>query len=68
MKKVKLLLFLILCLFISTVNVYASSISSIDMDIKVDKNGTAIVTETWNANVNQGTEGWHPYYNLNNSI
>ena len=67
MKKIKLLLFLIICLFVTNLNVNASSINTIDMDIKLDKNGTAIITETWDANVNQGTEGWHPYYNLGNS-
>lgn len=47
--------------------VNATSISSIDMDIYVKDNGDAIVTETWVANVTEGTEGYHPYYNLGNS-
>ena len=55
-------------LFFSTLMVVdASSISMIDMDIYVDKNGVATVTETWNANVTDGTEGWHPYYNIGSS-
>ena len=60
----KKILFFILCFFASISVVNASSISSIDMDIVLDEYGTATITETWKANVNQGTEGWHPYYNL----
>lgn len=48
--------------------VYANEISNIDMDIFIDKQGNALVTETWNAYVTSGTEGWHPYYNLGNSV
>lgn len=67
MKKVKFFLFSIFCLFVAVLDVSASNISSINMDIEIDKNGTAVVTETWNASVNQGTEGWHPYYNIGKS-
>lgn len=44
--------------------VNASEVSSIDMNIYVDNYGTAYVEEIWDAYVNEGTEGWHPYYNL----
>ena len=64
MKKILLFLTVLLFPFVAS----ASSISTIDMDIKLDSDGTAHVTETWNANVNQGTEGWHPYYNIGESI
>ena len=63
MKKI----FLILLLIISIRVVKANTISSIDMDIYVDIEGTATVTETWIADVSSGTEGWHPYFNLGNS-
>ena len=53
--------------FIIPFSVKANTISSIDMDIVLDQFGTATVTETWKANVSQGTEGWHPYYNLGKS-
>ena len=54
--------------FLSSISIVkANDISSIDMDIYVDIEGTATVTETWIADVNGGTEGWHPYYNLGNS-
>lgn len=62
-------LFLMLLLLISPIMVVdASSIEKIDMDILVDIYGNATVTETWNASVDEGTEGWHPYYNLGNSV
>ncbi len=55
-------------LFITSVYlVKANTISNIDMDIYVDMEGTATVTETWKANVSNGTEGWHPYFNIGNS-
>ena len=62
----KILLFVMLLLGPIMV-VDATSISNIDMDIFVDIYGNATVIETWDAYVNQGTEGWHPYYNLGNS-
>ena len=48
-------------------NVEANSIKSITMDIFVNNDGTANVTETWNCSTSQGTESYHPYYNLGNS-
>ena len=62
----KLFLFMILLLG-PLVVVDATSISNIDMDIMVDNFGNATVIETWNAYVTEGTEGWHPYYNLGSS-
>lgn len=57
-----------LALFSIGNKVEANSIQSIAMDIFVDDNGDATVTETWRCNVNQGTEVYHPYYNLGNSV
>lgn len=48
-------------------NVQANSISKISMDIYIDNSGNATVTEIWNCNTSQGTEVYHPYYNLGNS-
>lgn len=48
--------------------VEANSIQSISMDIFIDDSGDAYVTETWKCNVNQGTEVYHPYYNLGKSV
>ena len=63
----KKILLIIILLFTSIMYVDATSISKIDMDIYVDNNGTATITETWDADVTQGTEGWHPYFNLGKS-
>ncbi len=48
-------------------NVEANSINKISMDIYVDDYGNAQVTEIWDCYVNEGTEAYHPYYNLGNS-
>ena len=58
---------LFLLLLIPFVTVRANTISSIKMDIYVDMDGNATITETWDAYVNQGTEGYHPYFNIGNS-
>ena len=67
MKKVIKIISLISILFLFPLVVKANTINKIDMDIYVDKNGTAHVTETWSANLTQGTEGYKPYYNLGNA-
>ena len=70
MKKIyKLMCLFIFMLLIICLNktTKANSISSISMDIYVDKNGNAQVTEVWDCTTNQGTEVYHPYYNLGNS-
>ena len=45
----------------------ANSINSISMDIFLDDEGNASVTEVWKCNTSYGTEVYHPYYNLGNS-
>ena len=70
MKKVfKILFFALLAYALFTLGktVSANSINRISMDIFVDSNGNANVTETWNCYSNQSTEVYHPYYNLGNS-
>ena len=66
MKKILYILLLIFCTIFPLI-VNANSIDSIDMNIYVDNEGNAHVTETWKANLNQGTEGYKPYYNLGNA-
>lgn len=51
--------------FINVVN--ANDIEKITMDIYVDNLGNAHVTEVWVADLEDGTEGYKPYYNLGNS-
>ena len=68
-KTLKILFIFIFCLLIFSFckNVKANSIDKISMDIYVDTNGNATVTETWTCEVDSGTEIYHPYYNLGKS-
>ncbi len=64
----KIYLFVVgIILFIPNL-VLANSIENINIDIYIDNIGTAHVTETWNAKLDEGTEGYKPYYNIGNSI
>lgn len=54
-------------LFSGTITVNANSISNIDMDIYIDSNGNAHVTETWQVNLKEGTEGYRVYSHMNDS-
>ena len=65
MKKFILSFVMMMLVFTSAVN--ANSINSITMDIYIDSNGDADITEVWNCTTNQGTESYHPYYNLGES-
>ena len=47
--------------------VQANSIEKISMDIYIQEDGDAKVTEVWECNTTQGTEVYHPYYNLQTS-
>ena len=64
MKKILVFLF---SFFLSITVVNASSIDEVDMDIVLDEYGNATITEKWAAYPTQGTEAWHPYYNLGDS-
>ena len=67
MKKfIKTFLFSIFIFLISD-KVYANNIDSINMDIYLDKYGNANITEEWNANLTDGTEGFRYFGNLGNS-
>ncbi len=64
----RILSYVILLVFLLIpISIKANSISNINMDIYLDNNGTAHITETWSANLNEGTEGYKPYYNLGNA-
>lgn len=65
--KISLIFLFSLITFTIGKNVEANSISKISMDIYIDNNGDATITEVWNCYNNQGTEAYHPYYNLGNS-
>lgn len=66
MKKISYVLLFIICIFMAT-KVYANDIKRITMDIYVDNSGNAHIKEEWTADLNSGTEGYKPYYNLGNS-
>lgn len=65
--KVFLLFAFCFIIFGFTKTVQANSIEKISMDIYINKNGNAIVTEVWSCQASSGTEIYHPYYNLGNS-
>lgn len=69
LKILKILLFSLLLYVFFTLgeNASAASINSIFMNIYIDDNGNASVTETWRCYANEGTEIYHPYYNLGTS-
>lgn len=50
-----------------TKTVQANSIEKISMDVYIDNNGNASVTEIWDCQTSSGTEVYHPYYNLGKS-
>lgn len=58
-----------ICLFIiflilGMTDVKANTVNNIEMDVYIDKNGNASITEVWDANLTEGTEGYRPYTNL----
>ncbi len=67
MKKICWIMIACICFFVGN-EVKANSISSITMDIYIDQMGTAHVKETWESYLNEGTEGYKPYYNLGSSV
>lgn len=64
----KYILFLIILFLCPFVSVNATEIYNIDMDVFIDNYGNATITEVWDVNVTDGTEGYHPYYNLGKSV
>lgn len=66
-KRILYSLVLVLSFFIYTISVDANSINRIDMDVYLDENGNASITEIWEASLSEGTEGYRPYIKLGNS-
>ena len=64
--KAKYLILFTFFLFIPQVK--ANSIKNIDMDVFVEKNGDASVTETWKTTSNEGTEIYRGYATKSYSI
>ena len=65
MQKICMFLGIILILICSAVQ--ANEMRSIDMNVFIDENGNANVTETWQYYSDSGTECYHSYKNLGNS-
>ena len=59
-KKLMLFIFTLLC----PLWVYADHIYNIDMDIYLEKDGTAEITEVWDAQANSGSEWYKALYDL----
>ena len=60
----KKIIFTFLLLFSSLMVVDATSMSGIDVDIFIDKNGDAHFREIWDINVTKDTELFHSYKNI----
>ena len=45
-------------------NVKANTIYSIDVDVNIDKEANAMITETWKVKGTDGTEWYHPFRDL----
>lgn len=67
MKKINCFLIFIAVFFVAIINVKANSVNKISMDIEIDSNGTAHITEIWNVTSSQGTEIYKSYYNMGKS-
>ena len=61
------IIFMFVVLFFPFIKVNANTINSIEMDVYIDESGNASVTEVWDANLTQGTEGYRPYTKLGSS-
>ena len=66
---IKKILFFVLILFsfFLVSKVQANTLNKIDMDIYIDENGNASVTEVWQVNLTEGSEGFRSITNLGNS-
>lgn len=61
-------LFLLVSIFVlSITNVKANTIYSINVDVNIDKNANAEITETWKVKGTDGTEWYHPFRDLGES-
>ena len=65
MKK-KLMLYLFLFVLIIPVRVLADHIYDIDMDIYIEEDGSAKITEIWDVKADSGSEWYKQLYNLGN--
>ena len=64
MKKIKYILFSLVLLV--PFSVKADHLYNVDMNVNIEKDGTAIVTETWDVKADSGSEWYKAYNNLQN--
>lgn len=67
MKKLMMYLLLSCVFFLGIDKVRANDITEIKMDIYIDSKGNAHITESWDASLTEGTEGYRFYGNMGNS-
>ena len=67
MKFKKLLILLATIFVLGMTNVRANTIYSIDVDVNIDKEANATITETWKVKGTDGTEWYHPFRDLGES-
>ena len=67
MKSIRVLIFGIISYLLFVSNVSANSISSIEMDVYINNDGNAYITEVWKADLDSGTEAYRTFTNLGNS-
>lgn len=58
--------YLFLILFLFPIFVYADKIYDLEMNININKDGSANFTEVWNVKATQGTEWYKSMYNMGN--
>ena len=63
----KKLLFLLVMMFAFIPNVYANEIKKITVDVNIDKDANAFITETWEVKGTDGTEWYHQFRDLGES-
>ena len=58
--------FIVMLVLILCTDVHANTINEIEMNVYLDSKGNAIIEEIWDATLNQGTEGYRAFSNLEN--
>ena len=67
MRKIKYLFITLFAFFIGMAGVKANTLNDLKIDIYIDNNAKAFVTETWDMTLNEGTEVYKSMLNLGNS-
>ena len=67
MNKIKYLIISLVLFFALSFNVKANQYNSVDIDVFVDKEGNATVTEKWDVNADRDTEFYHSFRNIDKS-